>query len=91
MKLRVLAVMAIAGTIAASFAYADNAAGAMSGMNDGSAMSGAAAGTGTMSGNVGSIQDTDKVPSSSNAVPPSSDANNTDDMSADTASGDDDY
>ena len=96
MKLRTLAVMAISGMFAASFAYA--AAPTMMTADDTSTMN---AGTmsGSMSGSVGGMQNNDMssqngsqniggAPEQSN---PSNNASGTDDMSADTATGDDDY
>jgi hypothetical protein len=91
MKLKTLAVLAVSGVLASSFAFADDSG--SSTMGD-SMNSSTAGGGGTMSGNVGNVSSNDMAPANSSNSPnqaPAGDSNNNDDMSADTATGDDDY
>ncbi len=90
MKLKTLAILAISTLFATSIATASSN---MILADDVNAMSGTAAmgGTNTMSGNVGNPNPDNQMQSQNNSTSPTSDSNSNDDMSADTATGDDDY
>jgi len=91
MKFRTLAVMAISALLVTSFAYAAPAALVADDMN-GPGMTSAPSGTG--GGNIGSSDNSNSSNSndmSAGNTPPDAAANENDDMSADTATGDDDY
>jgi hypothetical protein len=91
MKFRTLAILAISSLFAASIATASNG---VTLADDVSAMSGTntMGGTNAMSGNIGNPNsDAQQMQSSTNQTSPSDLSNNNDDMSADTATGDDDY
>jgi hypothetical protein len=82
MKLKALAILTISSLFAASFAFADDASG-MSGTS------------GSMSGNIGAMNNNDMQQTQNTNAPtppgPADTSNSNDDMSADTATGDDDY
>jgi hypothetical protein len=91
MKLNTLAILAISTLFATSIATASNSN--MTLADDVSAMSGTASmgGSNTMSGNVGNPNPENQMQSQNNTNSPTDTSNSNDDMSADTATGDDDY
>lgn len=87
MKLKALAILAVSSLFAASFAFANTML-----VDDASAMSGT---NGSMSGNIGAPGNNDMQATNPNGptspMTPGDTSNSNDDMSADTATGDDDY